>query len=69
MRRIWPCKILEKYGSNAYKIDLPKDMAISPIFNVKDLIPYKGTKVDKGQYQEELNKDVIDLQVPKRDPP
>ena len=42
MRRIGPCKVLEKYGSNTYKIDLSKDMSISPIFNVKDLVPYKG---------------------------
>ena len=50
MRRIGPCKIVKRYGPSAYKIDLPKDMAISPIFNMKDLIPYKGTKVDEGQY-------------------
>ena len=50
MRRIGPCKLLEKYGSNAYKIDLPKNMDISPIFNVKELIPYKGSKVDEGHY-------------------
>ena len=48
MKRIGSCKILEKYGLNAYKIDLPKDMAISPIFNVRELIPYKGPKVDEG---------------------
>ena len=39
MKRIGLCKVLEKYGSNGYKVDLPSDMSISPIFNVKDLIP------------------------------
>jgi hypothetical protein len=38
MRRIGPCKILAKYGQNAYKLDLPTDLAISPIFNVQDLV-------------------------------
>lgn len=42
MRRIGPCKVLAKYGSNAYKIDLPSDIALSPIFNVADLVVYKG---------------------------
>ena len=50
MRRIGPCKILEKNGPNAYKIDLPKEMAFSPIFNVKELIPYKGPDLDDIEY-------------------
>lgn len=32
MRRIGPCKILAKYGSNAYKVDLPTNVSLSPIF-------------------------------------
>ena len=58
MRRIGPCEVLEKYGSNAYKVDLSKDMSISPIFNVQDLIPYKGPTVDEVQYQTGLDKDI-----------
>lgn len=38
MKQIRPCKVLAKYGPNAYKVELPKEMSISPIFNVKDLI-------------------------------
>ena len=32
--------IIRKMGSNAYLLDLPNDMDISPVFNVKDLLPY-----------------------------
>ena len=32
-----------KMGSNAYLLDLPNDMDISHVFNVKDLLPYRGT--------------------------
>lgn len=66
MKRIGPCKVLEKYGASAYKIDQPKDMSLSPIFNVKDLIPYKGPNIDESQYQKGLNKDVAELQVPEK---
>ena len=63
MKRIEPWKVLGKYGSNAYNIDLPKDMCIFLIFNVKDLIPYKGPEVDEAQYQAELDKEVVELQI------
>ena len=32
--------IIRKLGSNAYLLDLPNDMDISPVFNVEDLLPY-----------------------------
>ena len=35
--------IIRKLGSNAYLLDLPNDMDISPVFNVEDLLPYQGT--------------------------
>jgi hypothetical protein len=63
MRRIGPCKILEKYGQNAYKIDLPNHLDISPIFNVQDLIPYKGPVIPESIQQREIGKDVQDIQV------
>ena len=43
MKRIGPCKILEKYGANAHKVELSSDLGISPILNVQDLVQYKGT--------------------------
>lgn len=44
-------------------------MDLSPNFNVKDLVPYKGPKMHDIEYQEELNKDASDLKVPKKKQP
>ncbi|XP_057543321.1 uncharacterized protein LOC130821549 [Amaranthus tricolor] len=35
-----PFQITEKYGDNAFKIDLPNRYGVSPIFNIGDLQPY-----------------------------
>ena len=41
MTKFRPCKILKKFdSSNAYEVELPDDMNISPIFNVVDLYKY-----------------------------
>ena len=37
-RVMGPYSIILKMGSNAYLLDLPNDMDISPIFNVEDLL-------------------------------
>lgn len=42
IRRIGPCAILAKYGENAYKVDLPSDIGLSPVFNIEKLVAYKG---------------------------
>ena len=39
-KKIGLCKILRKFFANAYDIELPKDVGISPIFNVSNLYPY-----------------------------
>jgi len=40
-RSAGPFKIIRKFGSNAYEIELPPDLGISPTFNVSDLVEYK----------------------------
>ena len=41
LKKIGPCKILRKLFANAYELELPSDLQISPIFNVLDLYPFK----------------------------
>ncbi|XP_057867447.2 uncharacterized protein LOC131074783 [Cryptomeria japonica] len=47
-KKIGPCKAVHKFGQNAYEIELPPGVAISPIFNIADLYPFKGF-VDVGE--------------------
>ena len=42
-RTIGSYLILRRFGSNAYLIDLPSYVSISPIFNVKDLFSYRAS--------------------------
>ena len=42
MKRIRPCPILDMYGDNAFKVELPDDSGLSPIFNIENLVHYKG---------------------------
>ena len=39
-RQLGPFCILKKVGENAYKIELPPNMHIHPVFNVADLKQY-----------------------------
>jgi len=41
-----PFAIIEKVGSNAYKLQLPGDMAISATFNIGDLSPYVEDNIE-----------------------
>ena len=41
MKKIGPCKIIRKFDANAYEIELPEDVGISPIFNIPYLYPYR----------------------------
>jgi hypothetical protein len=34
MKKIGPCRIIRKFGANAYEIELPDGIGISPIFNI-----------------------------------
>jgi hypothetical protein len=42
MKKIGPCKVLKKFGVNAYKIELPDGIKIYSIFNISYLYPYKA---------------------------
>ena len=44
-KKIGPCKILKKINGNSYKVDLPTDLDISPMFNVSDLYIIHGDSV------------------------
>ena len=37
---IGPCKKLKKFSANAYELEMPTGVGISPIFNVAYLYPY-----------------------------
>jgi hypothetical protein len=43
-----PFRIPEKINDNAYKLVLPPDFGVSPIFNIADLTPYMG---EEGELQ------------------
>lgn len=56
MRTIGLCRIVRKFSTNAYEIELPKGIGISPIFNVVDLYPYNETQIEP---HEEIAEDEI----------
>ena len=45
LEKIGPCKILRKFSTNAYKLELSSDLQISPIFNVSYLCHFKYSGV------------------------
>jgi hypothetical protein len=54
MKKIGPCRVIKKFGENAYEIELPDGIEISPIFNVVDLYPYKDEEVGAEEEQKEV---------------
>jgi hypothetical protein len=55
MKKIGPCKVLKKFGANAYEIELPDGIRIFPIFNVSDLYPYKNEEAGTSDEQMEIH--------------
>jgi hypothetical protein len=51
MKKIGPCKILRKFEENAYEIEFPDDVGISPIFNVAYLYPYREYETGREENQ------------------
>ena len=48
IKRISPCKILCKFSTNDYELELPIGIGISPIFNVADLYPSEANNNDSS---------------------
>ena len=62
-------KILRNFSSNAYEIELPKDVGISPIFNIPDLYPYHADEYSQTiEYAEKEKQVQWEIQLPKTDP-
>jgi hypothetical protein len=54
MKKIGPCKIVKKFGANAYEIELPNGIRISPIFNISYLYPYRAEEAREDSEQTEI---------------
>jgi hypothetical protein len=54
MKKIGPCKVIRKFGANAYEIELPDGVGISPIFNVADLYPYRDEEARAEKEHKEI---------------
>jgi hypothetical protein len=54
LKKIGPCKILRRFGENAYEIELPKDVGISPILNIEDLYPYREYGSERSEDQRKI---------------
>jgi hypothetical protein len=54
MKKIGPCKVIRKFGANAYDIELPDGVRISLIFNVTDLYPYRDEEAGAENEKEEV---------------
>jgi len=39
-RRIGPCRVLKRFDSNAYELDIPCELGINKVFNIDDLTLY-----------------------------
>jgi hypothetical protein len=59
-RKFGPYPILEKFGENAYRVQLPEDMHISNVFNVRHLHKYYGENTSlRSSFSQPGEPDVI----------
>jgi len=54
MKKIGWCNILWKFEANAYEIELPYGVGISPIFNIADMYPYRADETGAEENQKEV---------------
>jgi hypothetical protein len=54
MKKIGLCRVLKKFGANAYEIELPDGIRISSILNISDLYPYKAKETGTSDEQSEV---------------
>ena len=66
MKKIGPCHILRKFLANAYELEMPTGIGISPIFNVADIYPFVAN--DTGHITGGKDLDDEDLQWLKQMP-
>ena len=50
-----PFKVLKRFSTNAYELELPKEYGVNPTFNVSDLVPYRGPTVKPSKEFEPLS--------------
>lgn len=53
-KKIGPCKIIEKISQNAYELELPIGLGISPVFNVYSFHTYYEVETLKYKEKEEI---------------
>ena len=58
MKKIGPCRILRKFSENAYELEIPSGVGISPIFNIADLYPYVAGDIGTSAEGEDPTKDL-----------
>jgi hypothetical protein len=54
MKKIGPCRVMKKFGANAYELELPDGIRISLILNVSNLYPYRVEEAGEENKQEEV---------------
>ena len=71
LKKIGPCKVLRKFSANAYEIELPSDLQISPIFNVLDSYLFRDVGIQRYGVNFDGDDSTIDWQgqIPQKEQP